>query len=64
MTKTIQMEIPKIIYVVRQPTMLLKSKFATLPRMSADAPKPIIKKPEQRPFLSGNQALTVAMITL
>ena len=51
-------------YVVRQPKSLLNNLFAILPSTKADAPNPIIKHPEQSPFLSGNQTLTVAIITL
>ena len=31
---------------------------------NAEAPKPIIRHPEHKPFLSGNHALTVAITTL
>ena len=62
--KTTHIAQPKMTYVLRQPSALLNMELATLPKIRAEEPKPIMRQPEHRPFLSGNHALTVAMTTL
>ena len=62
--RTAKRQIPKTKNVQLRSREVLKSESARLPRTRELAPNPIIRAPEQKPFLSGNQALTVEIKTL